>query len=77
MDSKPEDHARGIVAWQAIFSSFASSLESSVVNGNKASNGSTDQDALIATIDGVVETSNGKVGEEATKGDALGVDDVS
>lgn len=68
---------KGIFGWQAIlFNSFTLSFEGSVVDGNKAGNGSADQDALVAAIDGIVKASDGHLGEQATEGGALGVDDV-
>lgn len=51
-------------------------LQSSIVNADESSNGSADEDTTVATIDGVVETSNRELGQEAAKGDALRVDNV-
>lgn len=51
-------------------------LENSVIDADEGGDGATDEDALVATVDGVVETGNGELREKATEGDTLSVDDV-
>lgn len=55
---------------------FGLLLEGGIVDADEAGNGGADEDALVAAVDGIVEASNGELGEEAAKGDALGIDDV-
>ena len=49
-------------------------LENGIVDANKGRDGSARQNALVTAVDGPVETLNGGLGEETTKGDTLAVD---